>query len=174
MPAHQLPSTPQATLGEPVESPHKLYRLTTTAVDAAGLSTCRVGSIPPQGFVRVSVSVNSEVLVDARFAAPIAVDSRHRFYEATFRLTRSRVRHRLLPLSVAQSNRCRAARDPTGVCATELRRHRACDRALRPRFQDGPYDRRSAPWNKSARPLQCHNPMTSYVANWAARLPRPE
>jgi hypothetical protein len=90
MPAHQLPSTPQATLGEPVESPHKLYRLTTTAVDAAGLSTCRVGSIPPQGFVRVSVSVNSEVLVDARFAAPIAVDSRHRFYEATFRLTRSR------------------------------------------------------------------------------------
>ena len=46
------------------------------------------GAHPRQGFVRVSV--NSEVLVDARFAAPVAVDSRHRFYEATFRLTRSR------------------------------------------------------------------------------------
>lgn len=45
------------------------------------------GARPPQGFVHVGVT--SEVLVETRFSAPIAVDSRHRFYEATFRLTRS-------------------------------------------------------------------------------------
>jgi hypothetical protein len=42
---------------------------------------------PLRGFVHVGVT--SEVLVDARFTAPVAVDSKHRFYEATFHLTRS-------------------------------------------------------------------------------------
>jgi hypothetical protein len=45
------------------------------------------GARPPRGFVHVGET--SEVLVDARFVAPVAVDSTHRFYEATFHLSRS-------------------------------------------------------------------------------------
>jgi hypothetical protein len=37
----------------------------------------------------VHVPVDSEVLIDARFRAPIAVDSKSHFYEAAFRLARS-------------------------------------------------------------------------------------
>ena len=86
-PALQGTSTPQVSLGESVGSPQALPSRHYCSRPGGTLDV-PCGAHPRQGFVRVSV--NSEVLVDARFAAPVAVDSRHHFFEATFRLTRSR------------------------------------------------------------------------------------